>query len=564
MKLSLPLILAIVWLGLGAAALWPLTIDDAFISYRYADNVVAGRGLAFNPGERTEGFSNPLWVGLLGMARFLGINIAAASKVLGLAASIATLGLVWHWLTQSVTDPKIRWVSLAALAVSLGFPYWTVAGMETPLYTLLITAGVWTLLRDCQAHPAPRFPVSAIVFGLAALTRPEGLIGVIAAGLVFIICQRRLVPAMKWLAGSTVPILALFTFRFWYYGTWLPLPVIAKGSPYWREADRGWQYIVAWAQDNPLLAAGGIAALLLALYSIRSRNKFSGLVLALAAAILLQGAFVIAVAGDWMPLHRFLVPIMPLLAIGLGLGLQAVTSMPRTPRQRSLVQFGGLILCLAGIAWPLLQTPAALRQVTWKSTPTSIGAFARCLAERGVSGSRVAFEDIGIFAYLSDLPIIDSHGLIQPDIAAFNSTHYPGDTVEQRIARSQLILGYQPTHAIGVVYAKDEQPAPEFLQYQTTVPRYEFPPGEFAYLGAILGTPHSSGVQPHDKYYLIYRHHTQPFDERWLACIETANQYLGARITATPNIPIPSRTNNLTVDTLLFFRGKLLPLLHAR
>src|SRR5687768_6252470 len=46
--------------------------DDAYISYRYAANLVAGHGLVFNPGERVEGYSNFLYVMLVapGIALF--------------------------------------------------------------------------------------------------------------------------------------------------------------------------------------------------------------------------------------------------------------------------------------------------------------------------------------------------------------------------------------------------------------------------------------------------------------------------------------------------------------
>jgi len=41
------------------------TCDDAFISYRYAKHLVEGQGLVFNPGERVEGITNPLFTLLL-------------------------------------------------------------------------------------------------------------------------------------------------------------------------------------------------------------------------------------------------------------------------------------------------------------------------------------------------------------------------------------------------------------------------------------------------------------------------------------------------------------------
>src|SRR3989442_3898513 len=39
--------------------------DDAYISYRYAQNLARGHGLVFTPGERVEGYSNLLYVLLL-------------------------------------------------------------------------------------------------------------------------------------------------------------------------------------------------------------------------------------------------------------------------------------------------------------------------------------------------------------------------------------------------------------------------------------------------------------------------------------------------------------------
>jgi len=39
--------------------------DDSFISFRYAWNLVHGRGLVYNAGEYVEGYTNLLWTLLL-------------------------------------------------------------------------------------------------------------------------------------------------------------------------------------------------------------------------------------------------------------------------------------------------------------------------------------------------------------------------------------------------------------------------------------------------------------------------------------------------------------------
>jgi len=48
-------------------------VDDAFISFRYAQNLLDGHGLVFNPGEQVEGYSNLLWILLTSFGMKLGL-----------------------------------------------------------------------------------------------------------------------------------------------------------------------------------------------------------------------------------------------------------------------------------------------------------------------------------------------------------------------------------------------------------------------------------------------------------------------------------------------------------
>src|SRR5205814_2662804 len=69
---------ALVVPGLAAAALVIATtlgrfgIDDAFINFRYAENLASGLGPVFNPGERIEGYTTPAWVFLRSEERRVG------------------------------------------------------------------------------------------------------------------------------------------------------------------------------------------------------------------------------------------------------------------------------------------------------------------------------------------------------------------------------------------------------------------------------------------------------------------------------------------------------------
>ena len=90
------------------------TMDDSYITFRYASNFSSGHGLVFNSGEhpRAEGITSPLYAVLLAPAALSGIDMLVYSKVLGLAASFLTAllsGWIIYKLTRLVTElPRHR------------------------------------------------------------------------------------------------------------------------------------------------------------------------------------------------------------------------------------------------------------------------------------------------------------------------------------------------------------------------------------------------------------------------------------------------------------------------
>jgi hypothetical protein len=56
-------------LGLGVCVQ-----EDAFISFRYASNLIQGHGLVYNVGERVEGYTNFLWTLILAGGMALGAD----------------------------------------------------------------------------------------------------------------------------------------------------------------------------------------------------------------------------------------------------------------------------------------------------------------------------------------------------------------------------------------------------------------------------------------------------------------------------------------------------------
>lgn len=65
--------MALVVLGAGLWACWSLTVDDAYITYRYSTNLAHGFEPTRNPGQDSvEGYTNFLW--MLGHVRGSGLG----------------------------------------------------------------------------------------------------------------------------------------------------------------------------------------------------------------------------------------------------------------------------------------------------------------------------------------------------------------------------------------------------------------------------------------------------------------------------------------------------------
>src|SRR5262249_51975069 len=147
-------------------------LDDAFISYRYARNIVSGAGLVFNPGEYVEGFSNLLWTLLVAAGLAIGGDADVVGHVLGLASGVIVLLATWV-LARAYTrgsGPAAGWTAVLApwiVLASVPFTAWATSGMETPLFAAAVAVA---FLGERCGRPWTA-TAGAI---LATLTRPEG------------------------------------------------------------------------------------------------------------------------------------------------------------------------------------------------------------------------------------------------------------------------------------------------------------------------------------------------------------------------------------------------------
>jgi hypothetical protein len=314
------LVAAVIVAGVVHAAMLAWVCDDAFISFRYARNLIDGHGLVYNALERVEGYTNFLWTLLLAGGMALGADAVRLGNALGIAFQLATV-LVLLRASRRIAG---AWFPIAALALSLHhhFKVFASCGLETSMFAFLVTALVAVLL---EAQRPRAFLLAGLIGTAAAMTRPDGLLVYGIAGLFALALSLRARQA-RWflaiLAPGVLLYLPYFAWKWSYYGWPMPNTFYAKSAAHsW--IGQGLRYVGLYLQCYWVLIPALGTVLVLAPRSLRAWHRFDGglggrapLLIALFALPYL--AFVVWVGGDFM-FARFCLPITPVLLLGFEL-----------------------------------------------------------------------------------------------------------------------------------------------------------------------------------------------------------------------------------------------------
>ncbi|MGW8249566.1 MAG: hypothetical protein ACWGO1_02905, partial [Anaerolineales bacterium] len=191
--------------------------DDPYITYRYAHNLAQGVGFVYNPGERIQSTTTPLFAMLLAVLYFFSTDLPSVANLIG-AVSLALGGLFLWDLSRTWKTPIAGWAALL-LYPSFTLPAMTI-GSETPLYIALCLGAFASYARQ-------RYTTAAVFAALATLARPDGVLVAVALGLDYLMRVRREVP---WKAVLVFVCLVApwFIFAWLYFGSPLPITLAAK------------------------------------------------------------------------------------------------------------------------------------------------------------------------------------------------------------------------------------------------------------------------------------------------------------------------------------------------
>ncbi|MBN2193061.1 MAG: hypothetical protein JW751_09615 [Polyangiaceae bacterium] len=399
--------------GLALAALFAyaarfagfsLLADDAFISFRYAENLAITGELVYNAGERVEGFSNALWTLLLAVVARLGGSVPTAAVAMGfVAGALTVLGVAYTASRQLGSSLVVSTSVVMTLALSPSFAFWAGGGLETALFAALLLA-TW-LCIEC-ATPGRRIPalLTGGLAGVLAVTRPEGHLLVLLVGPLLWTrgLPWRQVAAAVGIAAAIALVAAAA--RGAYFGALLPNPVLAKTALARASLIRGVAYVGEGLRDEALYCL--VPAIL---WGDHRSRRHRSLLLWFGAGC----ALAVVAGGDGLYRSRLLAPYLPLLVLAASSGLERLWA--GGPVWRTVALAGPVSAVLIPLANPHFFRSHTLADVReWEQHWSAVGT---ALAPHRVPSALLATNVAGRLPYSSGWRTLDLLGLVDRTIA---------------------------------------------------------------------------------------------------------------------------------------------------
>ena len=402
-----------------AAQIYPFTIDDAYITFRYSKNLAAGFGPTYNPGlPPVEGYTTFLWMLLMTLPHFIGVNVATFSKIVGVlltCSAFAMTSLLTYTLTRGFPlKARLFFGAFAAylLAMLPITAIHAIAGMETTLFIVLISLMVYMVTAGLLDGSRLLFWSPLLGLGIG-LTRPEGnviALLLLACGWLFSTpaVRKRLV----WfsLGLYVLPGAAYFAWRYFYYDLILPLPFYMKvlhGAGLFGGANEVGTYL--------LYLLPGISVLLLTAILRLKKEYFT--VLAPVLFLLVFYLFPVHAMGfNW----RFIYPATPLISILVAVGGIVIFDLLRGSIQSKkpweLIVLAGLFLIGLGNLSGLENM--IRNQNFYGDGISNYKTFGTLLSKyNNRYEMTLAIGDAGTVPYYSDWQVIDLFGLNSTEVA---------------------------------------------------------------------------------------------------------------------------------------------------
>ena len=461
----LPNILLVLFSCLVIASAW--SQEDAYITLRTVDNFLNGFGLRWNPDERVQSYTHPLWM----MALSLGVAIVREPFIATIICSLVSVGLLLIIICRHFRTQQLALI-LALLISSKAFMDYTSGGLENPLSYLLLAAYSIEFFRfsDAGERKAAHFARLIVLAALLFVTRQDLvlLVGPSILWVVFTYVRKEGLPKTLAIAAiSSLPAIAWCVFSLIYYGFLVPNTAFAKlghGLTSITLIKHGIGYLLNSLRLDPIT----LPICLISCVVCLRRGRWSDLPLALGSVAYV--AYVVIIGGDFMS-GRFL--SCPYLISALCLVRSVESSRPVAVKKLRFSLLALLVYCVGMPNSPIRTIGMYDESARWwfddwitdkranDSKRASITLYIRHMAraskfpdspwyEEGLSfrqaDERVVVRNtIGLFGYAAGPTklIVDPQGLSDPLLSRLAMC--PGQAWRPGHIRREIPSGYLET-----------------------------------------------------------------------------------------------------------------------
>lgn len=283
--------------------------DDAYITFRVADNFVNGYGLRWNTEERVQVFTNTLFLFAFIPFYFIFRDVYFVSLFLNILFAVATILLL-----KKITTSKEKFlVLIAGFCFSKAYIDFSTSGLENSLTFFLFALFLYVYYKFKDANKKGLY-ISLIFSGLF-LNRPDAIL-IILPMILFMLFRGKL--SYKFVFYGLTPLFVWEIFSIIYYGFPLPNTFYAKLNTGIRQSDlikQGGLYFLNSLLIDPITLFVIFSALILNLISLlnKEKNIFSFI----SIGIILYLLYVLYIGGDFMS-GRFFACCIPFSLFALS------------------------------------------------------------------------------------------------------------------------------------------------------------------------------------------------------------------------------------------------------
>ena len=325
------------------------TAEDAYITYRYAENLVTTGTLTFNNHEPINALTSPLHALFSSALFYTTGHTVLANDLVGLAALTGSAFLVWR---RFKNHPELQILASSLILLPAPVMVWTFGGLETPFLLFIATAAVILVDRYSSSTISLKsICLITTVAGLGFLTRYDSALFFAPIVLFAILKARSRSHVLIALAtGALLPALWL-AISISYYGDVFPTSFYEKTPTVkFTVLLVNGIYIALYLFFCGIIPAMAFAFWLLKIGngSLRALIKKTSSMWWLYVAISLQLIYGLTMATTHMMFSfRYFVPYIPSAVFMVAVLLRQVSQESKSLNsKKGMAIFNGFMLCL--------------------------------------------------------------------------------------------------------------------------------------------------------------------------------------------------------------------------